>query len=433
MTDHYCAETGDNSSPSTGWDEARDTIVTCINSDSAAGDNIFLDSAYTHGATTDFTLGSSNSRIADPVVIISTDRTGDPEPPASGDFSAGALIDVSGSSASINLAGGLCFIGVNFDSNGYMAMRSQSVLRFEKCTFTLSNTAARFINAIEGTQLLEFIECDFDFRHIDDYIAVRGGCRMYFRDCSVLGTSAAITRFFRGSGAAGGWNITIDGFDFSNCASSGFEVLDDQSTTSNSLESFFDATGLVLPSGGVIGPTPSVSGLTYVARAVDSEYAHNRVTREGTSSGEETTVLSSNYDGTNKFSHKLVSTSQARLGVRPIELELGFRRYDANPTILVELTSDDTLTDQEFWIEVLYPEASNLGMFKRLSSRNADYFFGTGTTLTTSAEAWTSAKTNKYSVSLTISGGAAGVHRVYAALAPGSAKTVYVDGAPLFS
>ncbi len=433
MTDFYCASTGDSSSPSTGWDEVRSSIITCISTDAGAGDNVFFDSAYVHGATTDFTIGSSNTDLSNPSLVISVDRTGDPEPPVAGDYAAGAKINTTGASASVNLAGGLAFIGVTFESNGYMALRSQSYLRFEKCSFNLTNSSSeRFINCIEGTTVCEFIECDFNFSHVNHHIAVRGGARLKFRDCTLNASGAALTRFIKGSGATGGWNIDIDGFDFSSAAS-GFEVVDDQSTTVNSMESTFRAYGLVLPSSGVIGPTPGIFGISYTAHAVDSEYAISHVDRQGNINGETTTVLSSNYDGTSKFSHEMVSTAQARLGCIPVELSLGFRRSDANPTITVELTTDQTLTDQEFWIEVLYPESGNLGMFKRATSRNADYFLGSGTTLSTSAEAWTSAKTNKYSVSLTISGGAAGVHRVFAALAPGTVKTVYVDGAPVYS
>ena len=104
----------------------------------------------------------------------------------------------------------------------------------------------------------------------------------------------------------------------------------------------------------------------------------------------------------------------------------------ANPTITVECTHDAQGTeaggnfgDDEFWIEIEYPDIT-VPAYRKWDRTSRMATLGSSAIRTggTSGD-WTNGKTDFDKVVETISGGGAGIHTVWACLAPAS-KTVYV-------
>jgi hypothetical protein len=109
----------------------------------------------------------------------------------------------------------------------------------------------------------------------------------------------------------------------------------------------------------------------------------------------------------------------------------------ANQTITVEFVEDaaTAMTKAEFWIEVLQSNSTPpLGTVSSTRDEAGANAFGLGTAAAAdnSTETWTGSvitgmtNENESKCSVTVAGGAAGVHSVWVNIAPSSAKTVYV-------
>lgn len=149
---------------------------------------------------------------------------------------------------------------------------------------------------------------------------------------------------------------------------------------------------------------------------------------------EDTSIfLDATYDGTNGYSAKMVSSSNALEWVRPLKFKLAEIWATANPTITVELIIDSatTLNDDDVWLEIEYPDSTTgaLGGFDNTS--RAATIVTTPIELTTSGKGagdWTGegGTAKFYKIAVTISSGQAGVHTIWACLAKPS-TTIYVD------
>lgn len=99
----------------------------------------------------------------------------------------------------------------------------------------------------------------------------------------------------------------------------------------------------------------------------------------------------------------------------------------------VNFTSNDSLTDTEFWIVAEYPTSST--NVQRITKTTQSSLLGSGTTHTTNTEAWNTTLTNRYEDTVTIPA-LAGVNNaivnIYVVLAKPSID-VYVDPAVVIS
>lgn len=135
--------------------------------------------------------------------------------------------------------------------------------------------------------------------------------------------------------------------------------------------------------------------------------------------------LNATYDGSNGFSAKMVSNSNAEEYSEPLRYKLCEVYADANPTITVELACASTLSNDDFWVEIESNDATDNAL-GGVSSTKPATITTTPTALDTSAEVWSTTDLTEQKVSKTISGGAAGIVTVWACLAKPS-TTVYVD------
>ena len=135
------------------------------------------------------------------------------------------------------------------------------------------------------------------------------------------------------------------------------------------------------------------------------------------------------------FSAKMVSSANAKEWTEPLRFKLSEFYATANPTLTVEYIheaqgsgSGGDLQDDEFWIEIEYPDSTDEALGKLDQSNRASTILATPADQDNSTESWTENLTGevKQKSEVTISGGAAGIHTVWACLAKPS-TTVYVD------
>ena len=132
----------------------------------------------------------------------------------------------------------------------------------------------------------------------------------------------------------------------------------------------------------------------------------------------------------------MTSGANALDAVRPLRFKLSEFYSAANPTLTVEtITAGVTLQDDEFWLEIDYPNSTNEALRDRDDSSRQDVGWsggsgpGTPANLTTSTEAWTEdlGSEVKQKVAVTISSGAAGIHTVWACLTKPSTTVTLIQ------
>ncbi len=130
-----------------------------------------------------------------------------------------------------------------------------------------------------------------------------------------------------------------------------------------------------------------------------------------------------------EWSMKMVSNTKTKEVTRPLRHKLVSQCMDANPTVRVETISDFTHQNDEVWIEIEGPKASDGALGIIASSRMADMQSSPANN-PASTEVWTEtiADEVKQYIEKAFTGGQAGIYTVYVCLANSTeAKTVYVD------
>ena len=156
---------------------------------------------------------------------------------------------------------------------------------------------------------------------------------------------------------------------------------------------------------------------------------------EGLIESDTAVYLDATYDGSNGYSAKMTSNANAIEWTRPLRFKLADIYVDATgKTLTVEtLTDNVTLQDDEFWIEVEYPDSTTGALGNILDTKPAT-IFTTPSNLTASSKGagdWTGESGTPVYQKVTadftgVADEAVGVYTVWACLAKPS-TTVYVD------
>lgn len=427
MAAFYIDSNASGADDGTTWADAYPDIDTAIQS-KAAGDIFYVASNhdFDNGGTS-ITYNWPASSHLNPCMLISSSTAA--EPPTT--FTRGAKESTSASNADVIFGSGqdgsAVFIGFDFESNDTFSLSSDMVVYFFDCKFQFVGASASAEWTISGDPYFE--NCDFVFDHASQGFNLVGGGQSHFIECATSGTSITGSLFGAGSGSA---SCVVRGLDLSTGFATTAAMVGIPTATGTPVNDFYFA-GVKLPTSwtGDFTSGTNLRGLhKYEFWNIDSGntiYKFHLFRGEGEAAEETTTVHTGTYDGTNKYSIKLdcIDTGTQEGAGQPMWFHVTEMWADANQTFTVRLTSDSTLTDRQFWIEVEAPDSTNGALSKFFRSRNANYFLA-GTTLT-SGSGWTSAKTNQYQAAVTVSGCQAGVHRVTAYLVDDAATTVYID------
>lgn len=438
MTDYY-VDSGAASSaePYDTWAKAAASVQLVLEGtvDAViAGDRIFVLNTNDQDAAANLTWPFPASSEVNPVLIISTSDTGN-APPLT--YVSGALqgqtLGAAGTfDVAINPAAGEAFVtlgvGIVAEDNFTTAARGWS--SFNDCIVQYSDNAATGARAGVSYTNVEFYFVDTGHTL---YVMHYGGAYL-IRNCSLHASSAAITDFIDFMDDNETASCVIDGFDLSGAAT-GFELV----SAANVYNLRITGSGILLPtSGTVCDGTINSSGCIDI-RGISSTAASLHgvfyKTQAGTVTEDSTTYLDATYDGTNGYSLCFTPTASAIKGLGDPQYTL---RYDicevwcdANPTITVHMTSDTgSMGNQSIWLEIEHPDATSAVLRTITSTLNAHKMLGTDAALTDdSAAAWTSGKTNDYSIASTLSS-SAGVVKVFVCVANSATTPVlFVDPA----
>lgn len=441
MAEFYVRSDGSDTDPYDTWAKAATSLKDLLSGSIAgqtttvaAGDVIYVDDGYTetNAGNTNYEAPSNDV----PIAVISVDSTGDPEPPGASDFSPGATI--THSSGVPRIYGASMYAGFTIETAygpiGIGGDRSETVL-FYKCTTKMTHAHHNHYNIYFGIRFVE-VECEWytDQTNAGPLVNI-GGEGSYYEGygCSGLSGTTAGKEEIVAIGEDG-VSAFFHACDFSAICESGVEVLTGSDDDRNAR--FFRFSGCKFPasynwnaasganSGWLLegyssGSSPGVNDI------------HVQLGGRGIIVNNDTTKLDSDFSL--QFDNEAAKPSP--IAADALEYQIAEFFSSENPTITVELVFDSNdmaeLYDNEFWIEVEYPDSTTPGLTNYANTRGADVGMNKAA-LTSSSASWSgtggfTGSAVKRKVAYTVSGGGAGVHRVRAHFMHASEVTVYVE------
>ena len=429
MTDYYVYSGSAQDDSDANWNSltlAFLDIVTALVT-AAAGDTVWVAHDHSKDYAADATFTNSGTTAA-PVKIICVNRI-------TGAITTGAIEQATGVISNLNfIRGHLMFDGVVLKSGDTIAGSGDVSIILKNNTIELLSTAADLIQFNVNDCSIKLFNVDIKFGVASQFIDFGGGNFLEWVGGSVDSVGTAPTTLFSLDTSRGG-TLILRGIDLSNIAT---QILLMGTTLSTGIFNVL-LTGCKLPVGVPILNSSSFS-VPHTVRAHscdtgDGYWYFEETYLEGQIVQATNCYLNATYDGTNGFSAKMTSNANAIDQKRPLRFKLCDIYATANPTITVEtITAGATLQNDEFWLEIEHPNVTDEALrdIDDSSRQTVGWSGGSGpgtpANLTTSTEAWTEDLISevKQKIGVTISGGAAGIHTIYACLAKPSV-TVYVD------
>lgn len=441
-TDYYVDPAGSATEPYDTWAKAAATVADVLAGTVdpvVGGDRIFVINTYDNGGTSAKTWAGISNTVDTPVLVISTSDTAN-EPPLT--YARGATERVSSGAGDVTVSGtnpGFVVAGFDWISADEIFLTATAMfIKFIDCKQEINGTSsADEINITTANCTVIYEDCEFEFGQAGQGFNIDDGCRLCLMGCNLSATGTAIDEIISTLSSRGAF-IEMLANDFSNGAS-GFSLLTaPASAGSGGNTSKIEVWNNKLPATSAVldGTPPGDMEVRAFNNGPDD--VPNILFKNGRGTVEHDTAvyLDATYDGTNGYSLKMTASVDTQPGVFELRYPIAeLYLASANPTIGVEIITgaSNTIDDQKFWLEVEYPDATDTLLSKISRTRNSNYGLGTAGTVGSSAVTWTGEGTltgeTKYAESITISGGAAGKHVVYACYAPGAAETIYVDPA----
>lgn len=359
----------------------------------SAGDTVYLSQAHSESTAASVNYNFAGTLAAPTKIIGANDGAA---PPTA--VSTAPAIAVTGGGNDLGLnSGSTYWYGINFtigtaaNSGAITFGAAGHISRFEACSFTaLSNTAAVFKTGGGTSTKVVFESCTFKFATTAQLIQVNGNVKM--RGGSVLsGSSANVVMFdFQTLG-----DLTVEGFDMSNCASSVDLCKTTAGTGITYRGRFIDCKLPSSWSGSPHNGTPNAGAVVELincsAGAVN--YAYWRKVYAGEIKHETTVVKTGGAtDGTTTLSWKFVSNANAiapLVGLESQELLVWNDTVGSPVTATVEVLTDNvTLKDDEAYIRLRYLGSSATPLATLLTDNKADPL-ATAANQTSSSVTWT--------------------------------------------
>lgn len=334
-------------------------------------------------------------------------------------YSAGAIEESTTSVMYFYGAGS--YHGMVFKHSGLLQLAEAAAkVRFEDCEF-YSDSQFNTASTSDGGRW-EFINCTFRPQSTTFCgFNVGNGMKVHIEGGSMI-PATTHTHFITNSGANGGAQYEVYGCDLSNVSGAiignvGNSTGDDahqfyfEGCKINGSSTYFEES--ILPHG------IEALFVNCAATSAAAEYQYYYINRYGTvedqdDSGihrDESTAFPSGTKASLKITTGINGTS---LGM-PLSFKSPTRFVDlsaaASDTLTFYFASTATLTDNDVWITVNYPDGTNKHTWNRVSSRNSDPL-ASGTTLTTdSGSTWKDGASdlvgyNEYKIDVATSGDA---------------------------
>ena len=394
---------------------------------SAAGETIAIASDHSEPALGALINAMGIGTSADPLIIISLNRADDTYQNM---VDGGGRIVMSGTSNDLSLGEWVIWVGVDIfvSDNIYVnATGTHHVIdsKVEVLGDLYSLTAATHLTTTVFEKVV-YVQAGAGTLNI-------AHCTFHWRGGSYSFNGGSITNLI--STSSEGLNVIIEDVDLSAIGAGDYLV--EASGTKTDILFKRCKIGAI---AGFINGTIGNEGFNvkiHSCSASDIVYQFHEAYMYGTISDDTANYLNATADGSTGYSAKMVTNASPLEFYKPLKFKLADIWCAANPTLTIEtITSNVTLQNDEFWIEVEYPDGTTKAQGNVMSSKvgasgESDWFGNPSTApanLTTSTAAWTEvlATEVKQKIVLTIAGGGAGVHTVWACLAKPS-TTVYVD------
>ena len=397
-----------------------------------AGDYIYVSDAHTktYTATTQLSLSGANC-----VCVSNSDvealSTGAYEEAVNGNntirYELGA--GVNGSSYVYGM-----HIGSYTEPN-FGAYSGANMLA-ENCTVKcLSNVNYRSFNSVKGDGAIgKFKNLEYYTAGSNSVFYMSAGANVTIDNLTLHASGTAINVLYDGAGNGSGV-LTIKNTDLSSVMSSTGYMFGAMSSIEDLQELHLERCKLPA-SWSLYASAPSYPNCIFSAVSCDTgdgyHYFHYRDNFGEVSEHTATTYKSATYDGTNGFS-TLMESSASACKEKPLRFklcELPAQDLTATTTYTVHFTTATTLTDTEFWIELVRPDATDNALGVMQTTRPSAHF-GAGTSYTDNADVWTGGQTNTFSDTISVAGMTGvnnGTVEIYVNLGKASVD-VYVDPA----
>lgn len=393
MADIYLSSVdGNDADDGSTWALAKATISAAMTA-AGAGGRVFIDSAHVEDAN----IGSPGT-AANPVQLLSIDRTGNPEPPTA--LLQGADFRSSSSTRSYSgfaFAHGIKIGGASGFATQFISASPWAWL-MENCVITQPGSAANTIDlgaTFNGDdQLLHLKNCEIQFNNTGAHIRLKA-LRFIMEGGSITG-GAVPTTLFRPTGNDGSpIQLLVRGVDLS-AFGSGKNLVIVSSANPGKIQ--FAHCKLGASVSLTTGSPPGQGGAEaeFVnCDSADTNYRYYKLNYQGEVFHETTIVRTGGgSDGITSLSRKLVSSANSKLYF-PLFATLPAiwnETVGSAITVTVEGVTDNvTLTDKEAWLEVEYLGTSGFPRSLLASDRaaaNAAHL-GSGANQASSTETWT--------------------------------------------
>jgi hypothetical protein len=307
--------------------------------------------------------------------------------------------------------------------------------RFEKCSFVLNNTNSSSLtiigqnssNSIQDSNIV-FKGCSFVFGSTGQSLSMCSCALNLFDACVFAGTGTVPTNLFSTVFGAISGNIIRD-CDLSAVTTNLLTIGNNGNFVFNVQNSKLGSAVNVV--NGTINSWGQLDFKVHNSDNAATNYRYYRKNYLGTEQQETTIVRTGGAtDGTTQISHNVNTTANSNY-YQPFvteEITAWNDNSGSSKTATVYLTTNTTLNNNDFWIEIEYPSSSSNPQGATVTTRMA--LLGTPTALTTDSSTWGGSITNKYKCSVSFTPQMKGPvkARIYVAK---PSVTIYVD--PLLS
>lgn len=409
---------GSDTSPFDTWAKASNDLLAAI-AVVSAGETVFVASRHTESATTPDLTGPGTE--ADLVRIVSaTAGTSTYETMVAG----GGKITITSTSTmpAYAVCEGLYFANARFEA--FAGYRIFLDCKFDSTRWLLAGTSDAHIL---------FKNCAIDTSDAADALCfgVKRGMLRVIGGSITGNADASLTTLVNFGDLAGN-------FSMEDCDMSGWTGSDYLATFGDDDHCVAKFTRCKFPTSQLYLPATPIGLQSLIAESCSNSniiYQFHHEVSQGTVDDDTANYLAAKYDGTNGYSAKMVSNTNAHEILNPLRFKLAdIWNPTANATVTVNVIHEGVgggtagdLQDDEFWIEVVAPDSTTGALGKTISSAPASSL-ATPADLTNNSEAWTEVLTGevKQQAQVTLSGDQAGILTVWACLGKPSV-TVYVD------
>lgn len=283
------------------------------------------------------------------------------------------------------------------------------------CEMRAFDASDRILSALSDGNSIIIESTILSMDHITVTAAIAGGSSVIANNITLQTTTGGVTNFFSGGFDNGGGYVDIRNSDLSAITGTLFHNIGADVAVDDKINITLDmckiAVGVAFANETFKSHNQRLLATRCSSSSAAAEYQYYLHAFAG--NVDDDSAIYRNEDeafteSNQKISYKIVTNTDATLG-SPLWLDFPVNRYSrlsntATDTLRFYLTSNETLTNKDIYIEVGYPDGTNKQTANFASSApqtvgSSIDLMATGTTLTTdTTSTWTGGLANKYQI-----------------------------------